>query len=204
MTRAELIAVAAVHAAHAALPDASIVAKCDGTAGQQMAFDGGMIKSLADGKCLNASCADFSSNACYPLPFSACDAADRDLQWLHDEQQVFRSAAHNASACLDLSSGGKGTEVGLYRCDGGEGQQWAIQTGQIKTMSVPALGARCLENGGTPPPPPPTPPRPGPFTLDKANGMAATFDGIGAISGGGGTSRLLPDYPAEQRSQILV
>ncbi|MFD4776749.1 RICIN domain-containing protein [Streptomyces sp. NPDC058427] len=30
-----------------------------------------------------------------------------------------------------------------------------------------------------------------------------TFDGIGAISGGGGNSRLLTDYPAEQRSQIL-
>ncbi|WP_262060345.1 ricin-type beta-trefoil lectin domain protein [Streptomyces sp. STR69] len=30
-----------------------------------------------------------------------------------------------------------------------------------------------------------------------------TFDGIGAISGGGGNSRLLRDYPAAQRSQIL-
>lgn len=30
-----------------------------------------------------------------------------------------------------------------------------------------------------------------------------TFDGIGAISGGGGNSRLLTDYPAAQRSQIL-
>ena len=30
-----------------------------------------------------------------------------------------------------------------------------------------------------------------------------TFDGIGAISGGGGNARLLYDYPATQRSQIL-
>ncbi|MGW2277777.1 RICIN domain-containing protein [Streptomyces sp. NPDC001770] len=30
-----------------------------------------------------------------------------------------------------------------------------------------------------------------------------TFDGIGAISGGGGNSRLLTDYPPEQQSQIL-
>src|SRR5205814_5163720 len=29
------------------------------------------------------------------------------------------------------------------------------------------------------------------------------FDGVGAISGGGGTSRLLPDYPAQQQSEIL-
>lgn len=30
-----------------------------------------------------------------------------------------------------------------------------------------------------------------------------TFDGIGAISGGGGNSRLLRDYPPAQQSQIL-
>ena len=30
-----------------------------------------------------------------------------------------------------------------------------------------------------------------------------TFDGIGAISGGGGNSRLLTDYPAAQQTQIL-
>ena len=30
-----------------------------------------------------------------------------------------------------------------------------------------------------------------------------TFDGIGAISGGGGNSRLLSDYPAAQQQQIL-
>src|SRR3954453_19875231 len=37
------------------------------------------------------------------------------------------------------------------------------------------------------------------------NGAAAgrTFDGVGAISGGGGNSRLLIDYPEPQRGQIL-
>jgi hypothetical protein len=30
-----------------------------------------------------------------------------------------------------------------------------------------------------------------------------TFDGIGAINGGGGNSRLLFDYPEPQRSQVL-
>ncbi len=34
-------------------------------------------------------------------------------------------------------------------------------------------------------------------------GTGRTFDGIGAISGGGGNSRLLPDYPAAQQQQIL-
>src|SRR5581483_4912967 len=40
------------------------------------------------------------------------------------------------------------------------------------------------------------------ITID-GTGPGRTFDGVGAISGGGGTSRLLPDYPEPQRSQIL-
>jgi hypothetical protein len=38
--------------------------------------------------------------------------------------------------------------------------------------------------------------------LDVAR-IGRTFDGVGAISGGGGNSRLLIDYPAKQRNQIL-
>ncbi|MFD8817690.1 galactosylceramidase, partial [Streptomyces sp. NPDC059627] len=40
------------------------------------------------------------------------------------------------------------------------------------------------------------------ITVDGGQG-GRTFDGIGAISGGGGNSRLLRDYPPAQRSQIL-
>lgn len=40
------------------------------------------------------------------------------------------------------------------------------------------------------------------ITLD-GHGSGRTFDGIGAISGGGGNSRLLLDYPEPYRSQIL-
>ncbi|MFB7710132.1 galactosylceramidase [Streptomyces sp. NPDC056105] len=40
------------------------------------------------------------------------------------------------------------------------------------------------------------------ISVDGA-GTGRVFDGIGAISGGGGTSRLLVDYPEPQRSQIL-
>ena len=42
-------------------------------------------------------------------------------------------------------------------------------------------------------------------TTISVNGTSAglTFGGIGAISGGGGNSRLLIDYPAREREQIL-
>jgi O-glycosyl hydrolase len=39
-------------------------------------------------------------------------------------------------------------------------------------------------------------------TIDGSKG-GRTFDGVGAISGGGGNSRLLIDYPEPERSQIL-
>jgi glycosyl hydrolase family 59 len=40
------------------------------------------------------------------------------------------------------------------------------------------------------------------ISVDGSKG-GRTFDGIGAISGGGGNSRLLTDYPAAQQKQIL-
>jgi len=42
-------------------------------------------------------------------------------------------------------------------------------------------------------------------TAITVNGTSAgrTFDGIGAIGGGGGNSRLLTDYPAAEQTQIL-
>ena len=41
-----------------------------------------------------------------------------------------------------------------------------------------------------------------PFVVD-ANNLGPAFDGLGGLSGGGATSRLLVDYPEPQRSQIL-
>ncbi|MEW2625891.1 ricin-type beta-trefoil lectin domain protein [Streptomyces sp. NPDC048106] len=40
------------------------------------------------------------------------------------------------------------------------------------------------------------------ITIDGSSG-GRTFDGVGAISGGGGNSRLLVDYPEPERGQIL-
>merc|ERR1719174_2715191 len=42
------------------------------------------------------------------------------------------------------------------------------------------------------------------LVLDRSEQhVGAVFDGLGAISGGGATSRLLPDYAEPSRSQIL-
>ncbi|KAG8449014.1 hypothetical protein GDO86_015904 [Hymenochirus boettgeri] len=41
------------------------------------------------------------------------------------------------------------------------------------------------------------------YPLDDRGGLGRMFDGIGAISGGGATSRLLVNYPEPQRTEIL-
>ncbi|XP_049626524.1 galactocerebrosidase [Suncus etruscus] len=41
------------------------------------------------------------------------------------------------------------------------------------------------------------------YVLDDSEGLGREFDGIGAVSGGGATSRLLVNYPEPYRSQIL-
>ncbi|XP_067894824.1 galactocerebrosidase isoform X2 [Heterodontus francisci] len=41
------------------------------------------------------------------------------------------------------------------------------------------------------------------YVLDDEGGLGAEFDGIGGLSGGGATSRLLVNYPEPYRSQIL-
>src|SRR6266480_6574926 len=58
-----------------------------------------------------------------------------------------------------------------------------LATGTLTTVSAPAQADASI-------------------TINGASG-GRTFDGVGAISGGGGNSRLLIDYPEPQRSQIL-
>jgi galactosylceramidase len=41
------------------------------------------------------------------------------------------------------------------------------------------------------------------YVIDTTDGYGRRFDGIGGVSGGGATSRLLPDYPEPSQSQIL-
>lgn len=59
-------------------------------------------------------------------------------------------------------------------------------------------------NGTLPSPrPPPSPPMNTTLMLTTEGGVGLRFDGIGAISGGGATSKLLIDYPLKQRDEVL-
>ncbi|HEU4421368.1 MAG TPA: galactosylceramidase [Pilimelia sp.] len=63
---------------------------------------------------------------------------------------------------------------------------WTVLTVALWAALVPALPAYAVTT----------------ITVD-GGGAGRRFDGVGAVSGGGGTSRLLPDYPPTQRNQIL-
>ena len=55
----------------------------------------------------------------------------------------------------------------------------------------------------TPAPPTPVPPPTGTITLDDSAGLGLRWEGVGAISGGGATTKLLMDYKPEVASDIL-
>ncbi|XP_036847426.2 galactocerebrosidase isoform X1 [Manis javanica] len=62
--------------------------------------------------------------------------------------------------------------------------------GSTGRAAVPLLQCALLAFGST-------------YVLDDSDGLGREFDGIGAVSGGGATSRLLVNYPEPYRSQVL-
>src|SRR5439155_16449812 len=70
-----------------------------------------------------------------------------------------------------------------------------------RRITAVCLGAALL-GWGMVAPPVPAAAADSAITID-GTGPGRTFDGVGAISGGGATSRLLPDYPHPQRGQTL-
>src|SRR5690242_12341549 len=68
-----------------------------------------------------------------------------------------------------------------------------------RRMSAVMLGCLALTAGGVAAAPAEAATS---ITINGSSG-GRTFDGVGAISGGGGNSRLLIDYPEPERGQIL-
>jgi hypothetical protein len=86
---------------------------------------------------------------------------------------------------------------------------WKVWVGGSNTQRpVPPPGPAPSPSPPPSPPTPPSPPVPPPLPpgVPIALNLSASgpvLGGIGAISGGGATSRLLIDYPEPQRSQLL-
>lgn len=184
-----------------AIPTPALVQPCaSASVDQQLVYTSdGRIQTAAVDLCLDSACVNGGGNACYPLYFTPCETPlGPGQQWSFDAATSAIQLKSNTQMCLDIFKGGKGSKIGLYKCMGDAAQQWTIESSggarAIETKAAPSLGARCMAAVT------PTPPEP--ITLQKS-GMNKTFDGLGAISGGGATSRMLLEYPAQQQSEIL-
>lgn len=132
------------------------------------------------------------SQPCSDSSFSH-DASGRQIRHLNDSSHTLTAAACEQTCCLDATcvvwqfklphQCWTGSSVGPR----GNGDGW---TGRSKV----AVPDPPLSPSPSPPPSPPGPPAV-PITetieLTAANGLGARFDGVGAISGGGATSKLL-------------
>jgi len=105
------------------------------------------------------------------------------------------SSAKNIAACAEACcSEGDSCQVWQWSDDHG---CWVGKAGSYEKGNYQSRGRNL--------PPPPTPPTPPgePFELDDSVGLGLRWEGVGAISGGGATSKLLMDYPEPARSNIL-
>ena len=140
-------------------------------------------------------------------------------QWTSTAGGEVQVSVDGVTQCLDAPATANGTSIVTSPCTGGANQLWARngdhtiagrQSG--KCLDVVANGTangalvelwtcktaadnnqRWLSNDDST------------TTSLAVDGTSAgrTFDGVGAISGGGGNSRLLADYPQPQRTQLL-
>jgi hypothetical protein len=78
---------------------------------------------------------------------------------------------------------------------------WIGKMGKI--MGSGPYSSRGRTPPPTPAPPTPAPPKTAPITIDDTKGLGLRWEGVGAISGGGATTKLLMDYKPEVASDIL-
>jgi O-glycosyl hydrolase len=171
------------------------------------------------GKCLDVDGGGTADGT--PVQIWSC-RGNANQSWTSTDAGELRATIGGVTKCLDATGGGtaNGTRIVMWSCNGGANQQWTLAADETirgvpsgKCVDINANGTadgtfvqlwtckpagdnnqRWRAGGG------------GPGTTNiTINGAAGgrVLDGVGAISGGGGNSRLLPEYPQAQRSQIL-
>jgi O-glycosyl hydrolase len=185
---------------------------------------GGRAEAAANGPLVNpvsGRCLDVTGNAGAdgtPVELWSCNGG-ANQQWTATSANELRVTIGGVTKCLDASGQGTadGTKVIIWACTGGANQKWNL--GADQTVVGVASG-KCLDADAegtadgtvvqlwtckTPGDNNQRWIRPSTstaLTIDGTQG-GRVYDGVGAISGGGGNSRLLIDYPEPQRSQIL-
>ena len=155
----------------------------------------------------------------FQLPQLPPDASDRpssctDADFPHDlnglkvdglqAHPTVKSADDCRAACCDAGASCQVFEWTPTRASGSN--CWIGRYAKPEPGSDPGRGYISRARGNIPPPPPPPPPPfpPGqPHILDDSKGLGLRWEGIGAISGGGATSKLLMDYEPSVVADIL-
>jgi hypothetical protein len=163
--------------------------------------------SLAGLQCQNMRRADATTaESCRAscCAMAAAAAAAHRPSSLQPQPQQHRCTAWNFSPGHQEKSCWLWTNSAAAPVCAKPGGTWKVWQGGMSNSTQPL------------PPPPPPPPSPSPSPMPPApsptpassavldlEASGPVFGGIGAISGGGATSRLLIDYPEPQRSQLL-
>jgi hypothetical protein len=170
---------------------------------------GGSRSSL----CVDATC---SAPTCHPLPLRPC-ASLRAAQLQRFNHTAAGALQTSTDLVLDYGNyaAGEPKEVGLAAWNPGfSWDRWAVDAALQRVSTTVTTGKCCLASiQPLPPPPPPRPPVPppppppppqGPFRVDaRAAPLGSRWQGVGAISGGGATSKLLLDYEPSVASDVL-
>ncbi len=164
------------------------------------------------GKCLDVTGGSNADGT--QVEIWTCTGGENQL-WTSTSAGELRVTIRGATKCLAAPGGANGVKVVIGTCSG---RRWTLNSDQTitdaqsgKCLDIVANGTangaivelwtckaaadnnqRWAANAST-------------TTAVNVSGTAGgrVFDGVGAISGGGGNSRLLVEYPEPQRSQML-
>ena len=113
---------------------------------QKFEFDAATGHITAPGNlCVDGTCANVSSGRCVPLKLTPCSSAVKGQRWTHTPA-INTFVNQDNKGCLDNWDSGASKQVGVWKCSGYPGQQWAEVEGGFK-VEAKGVPGRCLSNG---------------------------------------------------------
>lgn len=149
----------------------------------------------------NLSASDPSFFSSDPAPPCSAAAFPHDLAGLKVSGLVSKPQVKSPESCMAACCAA-GPTCQVYEWTGSD--CWIGKYAKPSASGGDGFISRARGNIPPPPPPPPPPFPPGKVhTLDDTKGLGLRWEGVGAISGGGATSKLLMDYEPAVVSDIL-
>ena len=136
-----------------------------------------------------------------------CDASNFPVNVSNIQAMNLQEAAgaHSATECVQACCASQGCVVWQFSVGGAASPLHSCWIGKHVRYGGFQQGWLGGAVAGSPKPPTPPPPPPaGPYPVDdRPAGLGLRWEGVGAISGGGATTKLLMDYDPSVASDIL-